>query len=769
VERAWRWVRRNPAVASLGVSVAVLVAALAIGSTLAAIWLNTERNRTLEHLWGAYVDRAHAGRSSRQAGQRFASLDVLNAAAKIRKNGELRNEAIACLPLVDLRPMRRFATMPHEDDGFTVDPTVERYALGDGEGNVRVHRIADGRELVRLPRGVGPNRFVEFSPDGRYLIAAYALRDHWSFVLWDLGGGGPPSKVMERGDSAIHFSPDGRRMAAQVSENTVGLYDPATGEQCRRLIVGGFLQGGFHPDGRRFLVRTSSAQRLGLIDLERGEEVWSHAFDVELERVAWRGDGRLFAAVGSDHRIYVWDLTTDRLQSVLEGHQNSVVRLQYTHAGSLLISSAWDGTLRVWDPVRGTALLTARLDLIRIGPDDRQVAVREHGLGLEVWQLADGRECRALHHGMVGNRTPRPKGWGPFTLDFSPDGRLLASTDYDGLQLWDTSTGASVVHGSLSGGIQFSPDGSHLLSLPRDSTDPALRIWPIQAVADGVGSGLRIGPPRFLGATQNRESTRGAWDATGRYLMVKDPPRAQAVVLDLSRSAEVARLGPHPGFNQCPISPDGRFVATATWKGQDVKLWEVATGRLAWQWPCDSAFVAFSPDSRWLAVAQFPGRECRFWHVGSWRSGPTIELPAGFYGAMAFAHHGRLFAIDDGGRVRLVDPDSGRELATLDAGTGSSAHFFCMAMSPDGTQVAAGRDHIIHLWDLRRIREHLAALGLDWDAPPFPPPHHDQALGPVTLVSAPEHEAQIVPIGPSSSGIDRSGTKSRPQGTPRHR
>ena len=77
-ERAWRWARRNPAVASLGASVALLLAALAIGSTLAAIWLNAERNRALDHLWGAYMAQAHAGRSSRQAGQRFTSLDVLD-------------------------------------------------------------------------------------------------------------------------------------------------------------------------------------------------------------------------------------------------------------------------------------------------------------------------------------------------------------------------------------------------------------------------------------------------------------------------------------------------------------------------------------------------------------------------------------------------------------------------------------------------------------------------------------------------------------------
>src|SRR5262249_30186747 len=147
----------------------------------------------------------------------------------------------------------------------------------------------------------------------------------------------------------------------------------------------------------------------------------------------------------------------------------------------------------------------------------------------------------------------------------------------------------------------------------------------------------------------------------------------------------------------------------------------------------------------------------------SWRPGPAIQLSAGFYdGAMAFARHGRLFAIDDGGRVRLVEPDTGREVATLDPGTGPSGHFFSLAFSSDGTRLAAGRDPILPLWDLRRIREHLAARGLDWDAPPSPPPGPDRAPGPVVLVSSPGDQAPTRSIAPPPSGIDPPGTATRP-------
>ena len=124
-----------------------------------------------------------------------------------------------------------------------------------------------------------------------------------------------------------------------------------------------------------------------------------------MEGVAWRGDGRLFAASGADHRIYVWDIAANRLQAVLEGHQNSVVGLQFTHEGGLLLSSSWDGSMRVWDPVRGTNLVTVPAGLIQIGPDDRQVALRDHG-SLGLWELADGRECRAApRHGWQPDAT----------------------------------------------------------------------------------------------------------------------------------------------------------------------------------------------------------------------------------------------------------------------------------------------------------------------------------------------------------------------------
>jgi hypothetical protein len=56
-----------------------------------------------ESLWQSYLDQAQARRFSGQMGRRFESLAAIQKAAAIRPSLELRNEAIACMALLDLR------------------------------------------------------------------------------------------------------------------------------------------------------------------------------------------------------------------------------------------------------------------------------------------------------------------------------------------------------------------------------------------------------------------------------------------------------------------------------------------------------------------------------------------------------------------------------------------------------------------------------------------------------------------------------------------
>jgi WD40 repeat protein len=89
--------------------------------------------------------------------------------------------------------------------------------------------------------------------------------------------------------------------------------------------------------------------------------------------------------------------------------------------------------------------------------------------------------------------------------------------------------------------------------------------------------------------------------------------------------------------------------------------------------------------------------------------------PEAVSGPLAFTSDGKILAIADSLRnVRLIDTETGRELATLAAPEPYPTHWLCFRA--DGEQLAvACPNGVLRLWDLRRIRERLAEIGLDWE------------------------------------------------------
>jgi hypothetical protein len=70
-------------------------------------------------------------------------------------------------------------------------------------------------------------------------------------------------------------------------------------------------------------------------------------------------------------------------------------------------------------------------------------------------------------------------------------------------------------------------------------------------------------------------------------------------------------------------------------------------------------------------------------------------------------------------QIRLAETATARTIAHLS--TLQPLGATPLALSPDGTRLIAAINRLTALiWDLRRIRQHLGAMDLDWDQPPFP-------------------------------------------------
>jgi eukaryotic-like serine/threonine-protein kinase len=402
----------------------------------------------------------------------------------------------------------------------------------------------------------------------------------------------------------------------------------------------------------------------------------------------------------------------------LEGHGAEPTEVAFNHRGDLLASTGWDSTIRLWDPLGGRQLVStsgAAYFALPFRPDDRRLGFAVRGLKVGLWDVADGRECRTLFVRQVGSGYWK----GPRDAEFSPDGHLIASASTDGVRVWDVAAGREIAFLPIEDARSaiFDPAGGSLITCGQDG----LHRWPITPDPEMGSRGVRIGPPQDLGVAKELGWARLSRD--GRMLLVGHRDDAPAYVVDMREPTKSVllrdRIMPWP-----EISPDGRWAAghaggTSPFEGS-FRAWDLRSGKRVWDWPVNSGTVAFSPDSKWLVTGS--GAETRFWKVGSWQPGRRILWEPGTnHGSMVFSRDGKMLAIVHLPRlVKLIDPSTGRELATLD--TPNLQNVGWLRFSPDGSQLAiTDWNHTIHLWDLRLVRRQLAAMGLDWDLSPYPP------------------------------------------------
>jgi hypothetical protein len=287
-----------------------------------------------------------------------------------------------------------------------------------------------------------------------------------------------------------------------------------------------------------------------------------------------------------------------------------------------------------------------------------------------------------------------------------PGGRFLAIAMSDHARLFDLATGDELAALPQSG-FTVAFQGSE--AVLTNGSDGLLR-WPLRPDRTRP-NGWRLGPPERLHQGTFLDM---ASDSTGNVIAQADGDGAFLV-----RSGRgVTHLGPHADGRHVAVSPDGKYVATGNHDGNEgVKVWDAETGRLLVRIPVGSYCGGlFSPDGRWLAVQGTAG--CRLVKVGSWEVRPLDRWD----GSTAFSADGSLVAVGlANGVIRLLDPATWTEVTRLEDPNQGRAGW--LNFLPDGTGLVANFSDggPLFVWDLRAVRNQLAAMGLDWDQPPYPP------------------------------------------------
>jgi len=693
-------------------------------ATARALAAESEANANLVR---SALAQARAGRTSSSPGRRFESLAALAAAARIGPIGPLRDEAIGCLPLVDMRVVKQYRG---SDRAICINHAGTLYADADANGNVVVRRFAQqvdqpGETVLRLPGPVVGQRAI-FSPDDR-LIAMSLADGHVG--VFSLDG---KNVLKVDGGPACDFMPDTSGIAVAKLDGPVVIWDLRTAVPGKRLDCKAGDSMSVSPDGSKLATwHYYSSKQVVIGDFNAG--TWtSLALPDRVMHVAWHPNSVRLAVAVVDGNIYqydasrtgigsIWSLfwTNPQPLSTLTGHYHNVWDVEFNHGGDVLASTSWDGTRRLWDAVSGRLLLRDfNQGQLSFSSDDRQLTIaNDAGVHL-VAEIATGRERRTI-------LAP------PFVRDrevsFSPDGLIVACGGWNVIRFWDLDGFApclASVDLPMEGQVRsmfFDTTGRVVAS-----TDSGLwRLSIRRSATAGPSSGNLAIPPFQIEPAQKFLDLPASGDGKiqasrdGRRMAVAQYGQ-KPLIWNADDPANPTRLAGSRATAYIAISPDGKYVATGVWNQKDgtpeVVVWDGSTGRRLQVLPVHlEANVAFSPDGHWLVTGSRDAYQ--FWEgeADSWKPRHRIARSVTGAGAIVFSPDSRMLALSPGVfGATLFDAATGAAIATIDDGTSVPVGF-----SPDGGKlVISCRDGTLQIWDLRVVRQELAELGLNWSDPP---------------------------------------------------
>ncbi|SDW36505.1 WD40 repeat [Amycolatopsis xylanica] len=367
-----------------------------------------------------------------------------------------------------------------------------------------------------------------------------------------------------------------------------------------------------------------------------------------------------------------------------------IMAFTFTRNGTVTATASDDGVVRLWDTGRPEQprLLTTMIDIgkvtsLEFSPDGRVMLSTNEDLTTWLWRtddLSHPVRVQALGNGTSGV--------------FSSNGKSLAVHRSGQIQLWNLADPSSPVQwGALPGtSATFSPDGQ-LLAV---TTESGGRLWDVSDARQPRP--LQVFPFTATGASVPVFSPDGqtlAVDNTGVWTL-----------WDITDPANLRQLSTIDGGHILGFSPDGKTAATndRSQAGRSVRLWDLSDRNSPRQthsldYHVDRILgLRFSADGRWITSLTTSSI------LALDRAGLPLTSPTGSAMTSAtFLSDGRTLLVGEQGSARLWNVADFRhpsQLSTIQTSRPDNrTTVFSAAVTDSGSVLLGGNQLDTQIWN----------------------------------------------------------------------